>query len=105
MVGDLYFTKFSSFTWFNKINMLILIQCFSWVYCLVMVLLDHGCLQIVYFLFTSDLEPEEEDLQAVVDDLRERLSPRHQRLQDILVNTAKEINSGGSCIYKVCITK
>ncbi|XP_015165313.1 uncharacterized protein [Solanum tuberosum] len=62
-------------------------------------------LQIVYFLFTSDLEPEEEDLQAVVDDLRERLSPRHQRLQDILVNTAKEINSGGSCIYKVCITK
>uniref|UniRef100_M1DF64 Chloroplast processing enzyme n=1 Tax=Solanum tuberosum TaxID=4113 RepID=M1DF64_SOLTU len=58
-------------------------------------------LQIVYFLFTSDLEPEEEDLQAVVDDLRERLSPRHQRLQDILVNTAKEINSGGSCIYKV----
>ncbi|KAH0708016.1 hypothetical protein KY289_013092 [Solanum tuberosum] len=57
-------------------------------------------LQIVYFLFTSDLEPEEEDLQAVVDDLRERLSPRHQRLQDILVNTAKEINSGGSCIYK-----
>ncbi|KAH0711199.1 hypothetical protein KY284_012626 [Solanum tuberosum] len=57
-------------------------------------------LQIVYFLFTSDLEPEEEDLQAVVDDLRERLSPRHQHLQDILVNTAKEINSGGSCIYK-----
>ncbi|KAG5569418.1 hypothetical protein H5410_059184 [Solanum commersonii] len=58
-------------------------------------------LQIVYFLFTSDLEPEEDDLQAVVDDLRERLSPRHQHLQDILVNTAKEINSGGSCIYKV----
>ncbi|KAK6774608.1 hypothetical protein RDI58_029847 [Solanum bulbocastanum] len=57
-------------------------------------------LQIVYFLFTSDLEPEEEDLQAVVDDQRERLSPSHQRLQDILVNTAKEINSGGSCIYK-----
>ncbi|PHT56561.1 hypothetical protein CQW23_05047 [Capsicum baccatum] len=57
-------------------------------------------LQIVYLIFTRDLEPEEEDLQAVADELKERLSPERQHLQQFLVNTAKKINSGSSCFYK-----
>ncbi|KAM3285875.1 hypothetical protein P3S67_024674 [Capsicum chacoense] len=32
-------------------------------------------LQIVYLIFTRDLEPEEEDLQALADELKQRLSP------------------------------
>ncbi|XP_059276501.1 zinc protease PQQL-like isoform X2 [Lycium ferocissimum] len=57
-------------------------------------------LQIVYLLFTSDYEPEDEVMKAMVDELKERLSPDLGHLYHILENTAKEINSGGSYFYK-----
>ncbi|XP_059310086.1 zinc protease PQQL-like [Lycium ferocissimum] len=78
---------------------------------------DFGVvLQIVYLLFTSVLEPEKEKLQAIVDEISERLSPEwHESLSPekqeslspdwpliyaILRKNQKEINSGGSHIYK-----
>nr|XP_033516264.1 zinc protease PQQL-like isoform X2 [Nicotiana tomentosiformis] len=62
-------------------------------------------LQILYLLFTSDLEPEEEEFQALIEDLKIRLSPAHQQPADVLIDTVKEINSGKSCYYKAPVAE